>query len=79
MKPAARIEKDLLNLSASERLRFAIAAWDSLEGDAALMADPAVDPAGIALADERDHEIESGKSQALTDADFRHRTGGKSG
>ncbi|MDR3416143.1 MAG: addiction module protein [Nevskia sp.] len=76
MKSAAQLEKDVLRLPPAERAHLALAAWESLEADPALAADPALDPEGVALALERDRQIDSGLRNALTHEEFRERTRG---
>jgi hypothetical protein len=76
MKSAAQLEQEVLSLPADERARLALAAWESLETDPAFAADRTLDPEGIALALERDAEIEAGSVKPLSSAEFRQRTAG---
>jgi hypothetical protein len=76
MKSAAQLEKAVLSLPPAERAHLALAAWESLESDPSFAANPAFDPEGIALAQARDREIESGAAQPLTHEEFLARTGG---
>jgi hypothetical protein len=66
MKRAAQLEKEVLSLPAEERARLASAAWESLEADPAFAADRTLDPEGVALALERDAEIEAGSVKPLS-------------
>jgi hypothetical protein len=75
MNSTAHLEAELLGLPAPDRERLAFLAWDSLESDLAWLANPANDREGIALALERDSELDSGKVVALTHEEFiRRRT-----
>ncbi len=76
MKNAARLEKEVLSLPPEERAHLALAAWESLEADPAFAADRTLDPEGIALAFERDAEIEAGFVKPLSPEEFRQRTAG---
>jgi hypothetical protein len=76
MKSAAQLEKEVLSLPAEERARLALAAWESLEADPAFAADRTLDPEGVALALERDAEIETGSVKPLSPVEFRQRTAG---
>lgn len=58
-----------------ERERLALAAWESLEGMNGWLSDPANDVEGIALARQREQEIESGKVMPLSQKEFCKRTG----
>lgn len=75
MATIAEIEKELLQLSPSERARVAIAAWESLASDPLAAADPDLDPKGVELAQTRDADLDSGTSP-LGSEEFRRRTGG---
>ena len=59
--------KEILSLPPEERAYLALAAWESLEADPAFAADRTLDPEGIALALERDAEIESGSCGPTAD------------
>jgi hypothetical protein len=76
MKSAAQLEKEVLSLPAEERARLALAAWESLEAEPAFAADRTLDPEGVALALERDAEIEAGSVKLLSSVEFRQRTAG---
>jgi Putative addiction module component len=76
MKSTAQLEKEVLSLPPEERAHLALAAWESLEADPVFAADPMLDPEGVALALERDAEIESGSAKPLSHAEFRQRTAG---
>lgn len=78
MKTPLQIERDVLGLPPAERARLAVTAWDSLEADPGFAADRAFDPDGVALARERDRQIEAGSSKPLTEDEFKRRTGGAS-
>ena len=69
-----QLEAELLRLPPRDRERLALAAWESLEEATAWLADPNTDREGIALARERDAEIESGQAAALSHEEFRRRT-----
>ena len=79
MKSAAQLEKEVLSLPPEERAHLALAAWESLEDDPAFAADRTLDPEGVALALERDAEIEAGSVKPLSSAEFRQRTAGPKG
>ena len=70
-----QLESELLNLPPSERERLALAVWESLEGMNGWLSDPANDAEGIALARQRDQEIESGRVAPLSQEEFCKRTG----
>jgi hypothetical protein len=76
MKSTAQLEKEVLSLPPEERAHLALAAWESLEADPVFAADRTLDPEGIALALERDAEIESGSAKPLSHAEFQQRTAG---
>jgi len=76
MKNTAQLEKEVLSLPPEERAHLALAAWESLEADPAFAADRMLDPEGVALALERDAEIESGSAKPLSHSEFRQRTTG---
>lgn len=73
MKDVTKLEQEILRLPHAQRERLAMAVWSSLEQD---MADGLSDADGIALALERDREIESGTTSPIDHTDFRRRTGG---
>lgn len=77
MSTPDRIETELLSLLPRDRERLALAAWESLEGADTWLADPTIDPEGIALAIRRDKEIESGQVTPLTLEEFRLHIGVK--
>ncbi|HRG15450.1 MAG TPA: addiction module protein [Pseudomonadota bacterium] len=77
MKSAAEVEIDLMNLPAAERARLVMSVWESLEGDSNFAASRGFDPEGIALAVERDAELEAGAAEALSYEAFIERTGGR--
>ena len=76
MENTAQLVKAVLSLPPALRAHVALAAWESLEADPAAAADRTLDPEGIALAIERDHEIESGRAKLLTHREFLQLTGG---
>jgi len=76
MSTTDQLEAELLRLPPSDRERLALAVWESLEGATAWLADPNTDREGIAVARERDAEIESGQVAALNHEEFRQRTRG---
>jgi hypothetical protein len=76
VKSTARLEKEVLSLPPEERANLALAAWESLEADPEFAADRTLDPEGVALALERDAEIEAGSVEILSSAEFRQRTAG---
>lgn len=76
MKSTRQLEEAVLNLPAAERAHLALAAWESLEHDPAFWADAGFDPEGIALALERDREMESGSLEPLPHETFRRLTSG---
>lgn len=65
-----KLEREALNLPAREREALVLSMWDSLESA------PDFDPEGIELALARDAEIESGKAQTISRAEFQRRTRG---
>lgn len=74
MSSIDQLEAELLRLPPRNRERLALSAWESLEEANAWLSDPDADREGIALARERDAEIESGQTTALGHEDFRRRT-----
>ncbi|MDB5986323.1 MAG: hypothetical protein JWR16_1376 [Nevskia sp.] len=76
MGDTAQLEKAVLSLPPAEREHLALAAWESLEADPALLADRAIDPDGVALALQRDAGIESGSAEPISHAEFLRRTSG---
>ena len=70
------LEKEVLALPPSEREQLATAAWESLVDDPGAVSNPEIDPEGIALALERDAELESGALQSITHTEFMRQTGG---
>ncbi len=79
MKTAAQVEIDIMHLSATERARLAMVAWDSIEDDATFAASHSLDPEGIALAIERDNQMNVSDADSLTLDQFKDRTGGSRG
>ena len=75
METISELELKLLGLSAPERERLALAAWESLVGDVAAAADANLDPEGVSLAKERDTELESSDSETISHKEFHRRTG----
>lgn len=73
MNSSSQLEADILQLPAPDRERLAVLAWDSLADDLVWLADPTIDPHGLALAHERDREIESGRVKALSHEEFLRR------
>ncbi len=76
MANIAEIEKELLLLSPAERVRIAVAAWESLAGDIGAAADAGLDPSGLELAKLRDADLDSGMD-SLGRKEFRRQTGGE--
>jgi hypothetical protein len=76
MSAIAEIERDLLGLPAADREQLVLKAWESLVGDPDAAGNPEIDPEAINLANERDSEIESGKTTAISHEDFIRRTSG---
>ena len=76
MSTVEKIEEELLRLPPRDRERLALLAWESLEEVTAWLADPNTDREGIALARERDAQIESGQVTPLSQEEFRRRTRG---
>ena len=76
MKSAAQLEKDILSLPPAERAHLALTAWESLEADPAFAADRLLDPEGVAIALQRNRQIDSGLVTPLTHVEFIQRTGG---
>lgn len=76
MSTTDQLEAELLRLPPSDRERLALTAWESLEEATAWLADPDTDREGIAVAREREAEIESGQLTPLSHEEFRRRTRG---
>jgi hypothetical protein len=76
MSTTDQLEAQLLRLPPRDRERLALAAWESLEEATAWLSDPNTDREGIALARERDADIESGQATPLSHEEFRRRTRG---
>jgi heme-degrading monooxygenase HmoA len=68
-----QLEAELLRLPPRDRERLALAAWESLEDLTAWLADPETDREGIAVARERDAQIESGQVPPLSHEEFLRR------
>ena len=71
MSNLAELEKEALGLSVSDREHLALAVWASLETA------EGIDPEGVNIALARDEEIESGRVQPISHAEFLLRTGSK--
>lgn len=76
MDPIEQLEAEILRLPARERERLAILTWESLTEDDAWRSDPDTDREGIAVARERDQEIEAGQVAPLSYEEFLRRTRG---
>jgi Putative addiction module component len=76
MKNITQLEGEVPSLPPEERGHLALAAWKNLEADPAFAADRTLDPDGVALALERDAEIESGSAKPLSHSEFQQRTAG---
>jgi len=79
MSTITELEKEVLALPPAEREQLATAAWESLVDDPTALSDPYIDPEGIELALQRDAELESGASEAMSHTEFMRRTGGGDG
>jgi hypothetical protein len=77
MSSISDLEKEVLALPAAEREQLATAAWESLVSDPGALNDPDIDPEGIEIALQRDAELDSGAIQAIGQAEFTRRTGGR--
>ena len=75
MDTTSQLEIEILRLPARDRERLALVAWESLAADVAWISDPEVDPEGLALADTRDTDIESGTTEAISHDEFVRRRG----
>jgi hypothetical protein len=76
MSAIAEIERDLLGLPAADRERLVLKAWESLVQDSGAAGNPDIDPEAVDLAKDRDSEIESGKTTAISHEEFTRRTSG---
>ena len=76
MSAIAEIERDLLGLPAADRERLVLKAWESLVQDPSAASDLKIDPEALELAKDRDSEIESGKTTAISHEEFTRRTSG---
>jgi Putative addiction module component len=74
MTTSDQLESALLKLPAAERERLAMFAWESLENAQDWPSDPQTDSEGIAIANQRDGEIESNTVRPLDRREFIHRT-----
>jgi hypothetical protein len=74
MSATDRLEAELLRLPPRDRERLALVAWESLEGIGAWLADPETDREGLAVARERDADIESGRVESISHEEFVRRT-----
>ena len=70
------IHESALRLSPTERERLALLVWESLTIDPPTGSENALDPEGIAIAAQRDAEIENGSVKAISHQEFIARTGG---
>jgi hypothetical protein len=71
MKSLRDLEKEILELPAAEREHLARVAWDSL--DESLLPDEE----GLAMAAERDEDIEAGRITTIDERTFRQQTAAK--
>jgi hypothetical protein len=78
MNAVIDLEKEILALPPAERERLAMVAWESLVSDPNAASDLNIDSDGLALAVERDAELESGQVNSLNHAEFLLRTRGAS-
>lgn len=76
MSAIAEIERELLDLPAVDRERLVLKAWESLVRDPSAAGEPEIDPEAIDIAKNRDSEIESGKTTAISQEEFTRRTSG---
>ena len=76
MSAIAEIERDLLGLPAADREQLVLKAWESLVQDPNAAGNPEIDPEAIDLAKDRDFEIESEKTTAISHEEFTRRTSG---
>ena len=76
MNRMTEMEKELLELSPPEREQIALRVWESLVEDEEAQSDPTIDAEGIALAEKRDSEIESGSLSPVSKEEFLRRTNG---
>ncbi len=67
MLSVAQLEQEVLALPPQAREQLALAAWESLENDL-------VDPEGLAIALQRDAEMESGLVKPVSHEEFMRRT-----
>lgn len=74
MSNLERLKAEVLGLPPKQRENLAFAAWESLGREPSWLGDPNVDPEGIAVAIERDYEIDSGESAAIDHEEFLRRT-----
>ena len=77
MTNIAEIERQLSELSPSEREQLALKAWESLTNDPDASADPRIDPEGIEVARARDGELDRRRVSTLSQHEFRSQTGGR--
>ena len=77
MNTVAEIEKVILALAPAERERIATVVWDSLADDLTAASDLGIDAEGIAVASQRDAEMELGRVKSVDHDAFLQRTGGR--
>ena len=76
MSAIAEIERDLLGLPTPDREQLVLKAWESLVQDPNAAGNPEIDPEAVDLAKDRDSEIESEKTTAISHEEFTRRTSG---
>jgi hypothetical protein len=74
MHDSNSIEDDLMKLPSGERAALILRVWENLVMDPALSSDPTFDPEGIALAERREQNIDSGDIATISMAEFKRRT-----
>ena len=77
MNRVTEVEKELLELAPAEREQLALRAWESLVDDEEAQSDSTIDAEGIALAMNRDSEIDSGNLSPVSKEEFLRRTSGE--
>lgn len=73
MSNLERLKAQVLGLPPKQRENLAFAAWESLGREPSWLGDSNVDPDGIAVAIERDYEIDSGVRAAIDHEEFLRR------
>ena len=74
MNTTDQLEAEILRLPPRDRERLALTAWESLAADNTWVSSSEFDSEGVAIARQRDDEMEAGAVQPLSREEFHRRT-----